>query len=376
MDFPALVAHPVFRPVKVASDSLSKIGPGNVVTNGAFLLEKTASDRVLLARAENYWGRDEVSLERVSFVDTKNAEQALAAYRDGTVDVVTNAAFEPLAIKLLAPYEDFRRATYGALTYFNFNITQAPFDDIRVREALTIAIDRDRISQGDLGGATVAAKRFLPETMGGSSEPVVGKSDLLEKDIPRARQLLADAGFPDGNGFPKIRLLINRNEQQRIVAQAVASMWRSALNVETEISMKNWDEYEATIRAGGYDVVRRGLVMQTTDELTNMRMMFPPVVSPMIATEGSTSSTTQQDQGRKNVEKNSAAELIETEEQALRQLHALPIYFASSYALVKPYVAGFDSNVLDAPSLKSIKMDTTFNEPKPTAGLFSRRPGF
>jgi hypothetical protein len=104
--------------------------------------------------------------------------------------------------------------------------------------------------------------------------------------------------------------------------------------------------------------------------------MFPPVVSPMIANEGSTSSTTQQDQGRKNVEKNSAAELIETEEQALRQLHALPIYFASSYALVKPYVAGFDSNVLDAPSLKSIKMDTTFNEPKPTAGLFSRRPGF
>src|SRR6185295_8813980 len=96
----------------------------------------------------------------------------------------------------------------------------------------------------------------------------------------RAKQLLAEAGFPGGNGFPIVVLLINRNEPQRLVAQSIAAMWRSVLNIETEIVIKNWEEYEAAIRAGDYDVVRRGLVMQTTDELTNIRMLFPEGAQP------------------------------------------------------------------------------------------------
>src|SRR6185312_3032678 len=182
--------------------------------------------------------------------------------------------FEPLALKLLMPYKDFRRSTYGALTYYSFNTTKAPFDDVRVREAMTIAIDRERISRDDLDGATVPARKFLPEAMSVSDKPVVDKSELLDQDIQRARELLAEAGFSDGDGFPVVRLLINRNEQQRIVAQAVAAMWRSVLNIETEIISRNWDEYESLVQAGNYDVVRRGIVMQTTDEFTNMRMMF------------------------------------------------------------------------------------------------------
>ena len=145
---------------------------------------------------------------------------------------------------------------------------------------LPLAVDRERISdKDDLDGATEPATRFLPETVGGSQQPVVDKSELLEKDHQRARDLLAEAGFPDGEGFPTIRLLINRNEQQRIVAESVAGMWRDVLGVETEIIIKPWDEYEASIKAGDFDVVRRGLVMQTTDELTNIRSLFRDVLS-------------------------------------------------------------------------------------------------
>jgi ABC-type oligopeptide transport system substrate-binding subunit len=368
MNFPALVAHPVFRPVRLKDETVvGKLAASELVSNGAFSLAKTETARILLERANNYWDREQVALERVEFVDQKDAEAALAAYRAGEVDVVTNAAFEPLAIKLLTPYEDFRRTTYGALTYYSFNTKHAPFDDVRVREALTIGIDRDRISADEMGGATEPAKRFLPETAPNAQEPVVNKSEVLEKSYERARELLAEAGFPDGKDFPTIRLLINRNEQQRVVAQAITATWRSVLNIETEIIVKNWDEYEAAIRAGDYDVVRRGIVMQTTDELTNIRMLFqdgsqPNDASAVAAASASSPTVTNSKPGPTKENDLSTLPPVETEAQALKDLSAMPIYFASSYSLVKPYVTGFDSNVLDAPSLKTVRINTNWKQ--------------
>ncbi len=372
MNFPALVAHPVFRPVKLENEmSTTRLAPSELVSNGAFSLAKTEGERVLLERANNYWDKDQVTLQRVEFVGQKDAESALAAYGAGVVDAVTNAAFEPLAIKLLTPYEDFRRTTYGALTYYGFNTTHAPFDDVRVREALAIGIDRDRISADEMGGATEPAKRFLPETPP-AQKPVVNKSEVLEKEYERARMLLAEAGFPGGRDFPTIRLLINRNEQQRVVAQSIAAMWRNVLNIETEIVLKNWDEYEAAIRAGDYDVVRRGIVMQTTDELTNIRMLFQEGLRP------GQNSRADQDasdvtNGRTAImkQKNSLPP-IETEAEALSDLSAMPVYFASSYSLVKPYVSGFDSNVLDAPSLKSVRINTNWKQSETPSPAGSR----
>ena len=373
MNFPALVAHPVFRPVKLNDENgINKLEANDLISNGAFSLAKTESTRVLLERATTYWNKDQVTLQQVSFVGEKDAESALAAYRAGEVDAVTNAAFEPLAIKLLTPYEDFHRNTYGALTYYSFNGGHAPFDDVRVREALAIAIDRDRISADEMGGATEPAKRFLPETAPNTQAPVVNKSEALEKEYERARELLAEAGFAGGQDFPKVRLLINRNEQQRLVAQSVATMWRTVLNIETEIVIKNWDEYEAAIREGDYDMVRRGLVMQTTDELTNIRMLFPE------STRAGESANGRKDAGAALATAGQPANAkaknlrppppIETEAQALRDLSAMPIYFASSYSLVKPYVSGFDRNVLDAPSLKTVRINNSWQQSAPAKG--------
>ena len=364
LNFPALVSHPVFRPVKLRDDNtLRKLAAHEVVSNGAFSLAKTESQRVLLERAKNYWDRDQVTLEQVEFVNAQDAETAVAAYRAGQVDAVTNAAFEPLAIKLLRPYEDFRRATYGALTYYSFNTANEPFDDVRVREALAIGIDRDRLSADEMGGATEPAKRFLPQTGHGSEVPVVSKSEVLEKEHERAKQLLAEAGFPDGENFPTIRLLINRNDQQRIVAQAVAAMWRSVLNIETEIVIKTWEEYEAAIRAGDYDVVRRGMVMQTMDELTNIRAIFE--AGPQHHPDSSGAGATAQSPNNKNLK---VPDPIETESQALKDLSAMPIYFASSYSLVKPYVTGFEANVLDAPSLKTVRINIGWTRSQSSPG--------
>jgi oligopeptide transport system substrate-binding protein len=378
VNFPALVAHPVFRPIKMAEgDVTRRLEAAGLISNGAFLLAKTDSDSVLLERAKTYWDGASVTLQRVEFVNA-GAEDALAAYRAGEIDAVTSAPFEPLALKLLAPYKDFRRSTFGALTYYSFNVSRAPFDDVRVREALAISIDRERVSRDDLGGATEPAGKFLPDEMSGE-KAVVSKTGLLEHDIPKAKNLLAEAGYPDGEGFPVVRLLINRNDQQRIVAQSIASMWRSALNIQTEIIMKSWEEYEAAVKAGGYDVVRRGIVMQTTDELTNLRMLFQQDSQPQAELQANApagASRSHEGNGHEDVVPREPREAtsgpVDSESQALKELKGVPIYFASSYALVKPYVSGFDANVLDAPSLKKTRIDMNWTEQRTARLLFPR----
>ena len=405
-NFPALVAHPVFRPVHALSDGADVTrakkesaaateagGSSPVVSNGAFRLSSQAADSVVLERASNYWDMPAVALERVRFVASKDAEDALAAYHDGKVDAVTNAAFEPLALKLLAPYKDFRRATYGALTYYSFNTANPPFDDLRVREALAIALDRDRLSGDTLGGATEPAKKFLPASGAVGRVTTRGQTDdsganggeekasqSFEQNAERARQLLAEAGFPGGARFPRVRLLVNRNEQQRLVAQAVASMWRSVLGVQTEIIVRGWEEYETALRVGNFDIARRSIVMQTTDEESNLLAMFPPEPSKPATVDRQTAggapagaASIPEKAGeaggaaRKDVESGAVAQLpppILTEAQALKELPGFPVYFASSYALVKPYVRGFETNLLDAPSLKHVRIDSSWKPPE------------
>jgi hypothetical protein len=138
-------------------------------------------------------------------------------------------------------------------------------------------------------------------------------------------------------------------------------MWESVLGIETEIILKNWDEYEIALKTNDYDVVRRGVVMQTPDELTNLRLLFP--IEPGVATN--TGSNTSSNNVLPPVAGKSEVTAIESESQALKELKAMPIYFASSYALVKPYVSGFDANVLDAPSLKRTRINTSWMQQKP-----------
>jgi oligopeptide transport system substrate-binding protein len=426
MNFPALVAHPVFRPVHELSPEAGlpelwyeqnqedgRTTELGIVTNGAFSLSRLAGDSVELARAESYWDAASVKLERVRFVDRGGTEAALAAYRAGEVDAISNAAVEPLAVKLLTPYEDFRRETFAALNYYRFNTARPPFDDLRVRQALASALDIERLSADTLGGATEATRKFLPNPAEGAESDASTRdgeagdakaedksaddksaddnSSAATKDIEgagvegagvepgefvhnvaRARRLLEEAGYPGGVNFPRIRLLVNRNEQQRLVAQAVARMWRDALGVETEIIIRPWEEYEAMLRAGDFDVARRSLVMQTTDEETNMLELFSedataeatPLAADTPAQASPSATPATETVARAQAGTHADAPIL-TEAQALRELPAIPLHFASSYALVKPYVEGFEQSLLDAPALKHVRINQDWQPPAP-----------
>lgn len=362
--FPRLVANPIFLPIygdgaEFQGEELNK----DIVTNGAFRITSLGPEGVQLERSEQYWNRPQVKLERVNFVPQENAEKALQAYRAGEIDAVTNAEFEPLALKLLTPYEDFRRTTHNALNFYQFNLEKAPFSDRRVREALAIAIERERLTEGEMKGSTQPAFSFLP---------FVDRNDAkLTQNSQRARELLDKAGFPGGENFPVIKLVVNRNDTQQRIARSVARMWEQNLNLQTEIIVKEAEELEAVRVSGDYDLIRRGVVLPTTNETSNLMAIVGPDIDDKDETlpQGEPSGQIAAPGARVpdipagKSPTTDARTLFLTEEEAIYELHAIPLYFPTSYSLVKPYVLGFDINGLDAPSLKDVVIDNTW-QPK------------
>lgn len=363
-DFPKLVANPIFRPIYGDGMAFEKEKlDATTVTNGAFRIAKIANDGITLEPAETHWGRKSVTLESVRFVAAASPEGALNAYKRGEIDIVTNAAFEPLALKLLTPYDDFRRTTHSALNYYEVNTAKAPFSDRRVREALAIAIDRTKLTEGDLEGIMQPATTFFPLSN--------KKDNALSLDVAKAKDLLDKAGYPRGENFPAIRLVVNRNDMQQRVARSVARMWKQNLGVETQLIIKESIEIEATKLAGDYDLIRRGVVLPSADELVGLESVFgsaEKIEAPLVRPAESEIQATIEENRR------SPSDLVEiagdaivettkgpkilTEADVIFELNAIPLYFPTSYSLVKPYVRGFDSNALDAPLLQNVSIDT------------------
>jgi len=363
-DFAKLVAHPIFRPIPSADIAFDKrLGPA-LVTNGPYRIAGTDDAGLTLERSETYWNRPAVRLERVRFVTADNAEQALAAYKSGEIDAVTNADFEPLALKLLEPFEDFRRRTHAAVNFYEVNYGKAPFDDRLVREALAISIERERLTEGDMEGLTQPALSFLPFS---------GNPDAkIVQDKDRARSLLEEAGFPGGKDFPVIRLVVNRNDTQQRVARAVARMWKQNLNLDTEIVVKENAELEAARTAGDFDLIRRGEVFPTADELMSILSILKP---PRGLAEGAHSQTgdigvqardpqpATAPKPKQRATPVDSPDITMSEANAIYELWAIPIYFPTSYSLVKPYVSGFEMSSLDAPLLSDVSIDADW-QPK------------
>lgn len=426
-DFPKLAAHSALRLVSDdnsdndnAQFERTESAP-KLITSGAFRVRLADQSGVLFERSKNYWNASAVKPERVRFVATKDAETALAAYRAGSIDAVTSAHIEPLALKLLASYRDFKRTTHNAVTFYEFNSVRPPFSDRRVRQALAISLDRARLTNDELDGATFPALDFLPDST----------RKKFQFDVKQAQKLLADAGFANSKDFPKIKLLVNRNDAAFRVAKAVAAQWKKNLKIETEIVVSSLDDLENSESTKDFDLIRRVAVLPTTNEIANLRYIFKrPGIADLESKKGeamidpnnapaassatptpngfpknvptlepiedapqinggsgsqetkptSSANQTKVDQQFEDLSAEQADEkpsketvLIQSlpssvlsESEIIEDIPAIPLYFSSSYLLVKPYVQGFEANLLDAPMLRDVEIQSDW---RPTVNI-------
>jgi oligopeptide transport system substrate-binding protein len=208
--------------------------PENIVTNGPFCLAVwRRGEFMLLERNPRYHGRFAGNVQQVKLTLGVNSSEQFAMYEADHLDVVYNWFFAALEMDHLRQRhaDEYVRRPQFATLYLIFNVSRPPFDDVRVRRAFVMAIDRERLANGLYKGYELPGTGgFVPPGMPGYSAGI-----SLPYDPLQAQQLLAGAGYPEGHNFPEVRYAAYHT--RRILAEYLQAQWRDTLKVKTELKI-------------------------------------------------------------------------------------------------------------------------------------------
>lgn len=340
-----LCAHSITRPTprhlraRMAMQGLDPerwSRPEHVVSNGAYRLAHWRFKRdALLEKNAHYWDALHVPTQQVRLTLVENADAAVQLYRAAELDVHA-APLPPAYVQALAQAPELRRAPGLTSAFYWLNTARPPLDDVRVRQALSLAIDRDALASQVLRGGERPSATLVPEGLSGYSAPQVATYDP-----PRARALLQAAGFGrDGAPLRTLRLVYNTAESNRQVAEAVQAMWRTQLGIEVSLENQEWRVYLQSLQESDFDVARMGWMADFPDAdnfLTSVLgahggnnlsgwhdATFEAQLRAAAATEGPARLSW----------------LRSAETRALAAQPLIPLYHGVNVALVKPYVSG------------------------------------
>ena len=350
--FLGLLAHSTTYPVHRAS--VEKYGskftrPGHLVGNGAFRLDEwVVQSHIKLVRNPNYWDDAHTRLQEIYFYPTENVPAELQRYRANDLDSTYDISTAQLPwIKKQIPGELFV-APYLGSYYYGFNTTRPPFkDNPKLRRALSLAVDRQVIAEQILGAGQLPAYGWVPPVHHYESQQMVEASWTQEQREAEAKRLYAEAGYSAENPL-RTELMFNTNEDHRRLAVAIAAMWKRVLGFEATISNQEWKVYlDTRSQKVKTQVFRMGWIGDYNDAFTFSEMLR--------------STSGQNDAGYDNPEYDRLldaaqaerdldrrAKLLEEAERVmLADMPIIPLYYYVSKHMIKPWVGGRQSNIMD-----------------------------
>ena len=210
---------------------------------------------IIVERNPLYWDADTVRLKEVHFFPTENANTDNQRFDAGSNHYVNTIPSDLIPTYMENGEPSLRVEPYLGTYFYRFNTRKKPLDDVRVRQALTMAINQRAIVRRITKGGQFPATGYTPPGISGYEAP------KLVKYNPRdARNLLAEAGFPGGEGFPKLTLIYNTSEAHRDIAIAIQQMWKSILGIDIDLRNQEWKVFLDTVQQGDYDIARAGWI--------------------------------------------------------------------------------------------------------------------
>ena len=276
--FDKIAAFATLVPVQKAA--IEKAGDGwttnpkTYVTNGPYkMVEFTDGSQIVFEKNENYWDFSSITFDKIFWHLIEDPNTAYTAYNQGNLQLIKDVPTEEIP-SLRGNGEFFIEPIMGTY-YVTFNTQKKPFDSQKVREALSLAIDRNYVATTIMQGTYSPAKNFVgpgvsDAAAGSSFEAVTTKnygdhfnSDYA-KDLEKAKSLLAEAGYPNGEGFPAFEYLTNDSGYHKSVAEYLQSAW-GELGLTMNVNIQEWKTVTADRRSGNFDVARNGWVYDWDD---------------------------------------------------------------------------------------------------------------
>jgi oligopeptide transport system substrate-binding protein len=255
--------YPVPRHV-IEEHGESWIKPENLVSNGAYLLtEWLLSQRLVFEKNPLYWDADNVHLDVAVGISTDNINATFNLYMSGILDWTDSGGVPLFVVPDLMKRPDFHVAPYFNTYFYRFNVTRAPFDDVRVRRAFFLGLNAKDITTYVMRAGQQPSRSLVPPGLPGYTE-----ARLPERNVEEARRLMAEAGYPGGEGFPDVEILFNTSESHKHIAEVIQQQWKDALGVEVGLVNQEWKVYLSTTEQLDYWIARGGWIGDYLDPNT------------------------------------------------------------------------------------------------------------
>ena len=283
--FTEICAFPATFPVRedVVSNPEWTYTPETYISNGAYKMTvRETNSQIVMEPNEYYYNVDKLGPQKITFklMDDNNAQ--LNGFNTGELDFIETVPVDEVA-GLLASGE-MKVVDYLGTYYVCYQTQKAPFDDWRVRKAFTLAVDRNYIVTEITQTGQVEAGAYVPagvydaagvegddfRTVGGDYyDPT---TDAYEANCEEARALLAEAGYPNGEGFPVVEYLYNTDDNHKAVAEALQNMWQTELGVTVTLNNQEWATFLQTRKDGDYSIARNGWIADYNDPMSFLDM--------------------------------------------------------------------------------------------------------
>lgn len=332
--------------------------PGNMVSNGAFQLEDWQSQtRITATRNPNFHDADQVALDEVVYFPIEERNTALNRFRAGEIDIAREFPTQQYDWLMDNLPEAVQVAPYLGIYYYVFNARDGhATTDPRVREALSLAVRREVITDQILGTGELPAYSFVPPNVSHYEAPTASFAELSQEErLERARELLQEAGYGPDNPL-ELMLRYNTSEDHRKVAIAIAAMWKP-LGVEVDLYNSEVAVHYADIRQGDFDVARAGWIGDYNDA-QNFLSLLESNVSNNYGAYSSPEFDELMSKAANTLDLEERADIMaEAETIALEDSATLPIYYYVSRNLVSPDLGGWETNIEDIHRSRWIHFD-------------------
>jgi len=323
--------------------------PGNLISNGAFqLTEWIVNSHIRAVKNEFYSGAAEVGIDVVYYHSTEDLDGELRRYRAGELDYtyqIPNSQFDWISANLPG---ELHVKPYLSVYFYGFDVTEPPFDDVRLRQALSMAVDRRVITEQVTGIGELPAYGIVPPGTAGYESQNYDWQHLTDGErIAEAKRLYTAAGYSEQNPL-RTEIRYNTSEDHARIAVAVASMWKQALGVETSIVNEEWKVLLQTRQnPSRWDVLRYGWNGDYNDAFTFLELFQSGHGQNFTGLANQGFDELAQAAAFEADTADRAEIMKEAERTLLNEYPVIPLYFYVSKHLVKPYVHGYRPNIMD-----------------------------